>query len=201
MTYFKYSNKELAYLKSKDKELKAYIDKVGMIKREIIPDLFQALINTIIGQQISTKAHHLVWQRFKDKFINITPEVINMASIEDIQSCGMTFKKANYIKDITAKIINKEFDLNSLSSSSDEDVIKELTKLKGIGQWSAEMLMIFSMNRMNVLAYDDLAIIRGMKLLYHHQEIKKELFNEYYQRYTPFASVASLYLWHLAGQK
>ena len=82
---------------------------------------------------------------------------------------------------------------------SDEEVCAKLSELNGIGVWTAEMLMIFSMQRPNVLSYGDLAIHRGLRMVYQHRKIDKEKFNKYWKRYTPYASVASLYLWAVAG--
>jgi DNA-3-methyladenine glycosylase II len=82
---------------------------------------------------------------------------------------------------------------------SDEEVCAKLSELNGIGIWTAEMLMIFSMQRPNVLSYGDLAILRGMRMVYHRRKIDKVQFNKYWKRYTPYASVASLYLWAVAG--
>ena len=89
--------------------------------------------------------------------------------------------------------------LKLLKTLSDEDVCKCLCKIKGIGIWTAEMLMIFSMQRPDILSYNDLAIIRGLKTLYRHKEITPAQFNKYKKRYSPYASVASLYLWEIAG--
>ncbi|MEG6523450.1 DNA-3-methyladenine glycosylase family protein [Desulfotomaculum sp. 1211_IL3151] len=81
---------------------------------------------------------------------------------------------------------------------SDEDVCKRLSQIKGVGVWTAEMLMIFSMQRMNVISWGDMAIIRGLRMLYHHREITPKLFAKYKKRYSPYATVASLYLWQIS---
>jgi DNA-3-methyladenine glycosylase II len=199
--YFQYSEEELQALKAQDLVLARLIDEVGLIERKVIPNLYHALVNSIIGQQISTKAHQTVWQRFLVKFNPLTPELIINSSIEDIQECGLTFRKANYIKEMSFLIISKELDLTSLPLLDDETVIKELIKIKGIGKWTVEMIMIFSMQRKNILSWDDLAIRRGIKLLYQKEDLSKEEFLLLHERYSPYASIASLYLWHLAGQK
>jgi len=129
----------------------------------------------------------------------ITPVVIDSQSLEKLQQFGITFKKAGYIKSVAQKIITNEFDINSLHSLSDEEVCAKLSELNGIGVWTAEMLMIFSMQRPNVLSYGDLAILRGLRMVYHHRKIDKTQFNKYWKRYTPYASIASLYLWAVAG--
>ena len=82
---------------------------------------------------------------------------------------------------------------------TDEQVIRELSSLKGIGVWTAEMIMTFCMQRPDVVSYGDLAIIRGMRMLYRHREIDKEKFIRYRKRYSPYGTVASLYLWAIAG--
>ena len=197
--YFKYGEQALSHLKSKDKQLCEIIDKVGMIKRPVIPDIYQALVNSVIGQQISTKAHKTIWKRLKDSIDMITPVSISQLTDEELQAIGLSFKKVGYIKNITNKVITGELDLKRLQQMNDEDVCNELVKLKGIGQWTAEMIMIFSMQRPNILSYGDLAILRGMRMLYHHRKITEKLFNKYRRRYTPYASVASLYLWKIAS--
>lgn len=197
--YFQYGEKEIEHLKKADKKLAAVIDRVGLIERTVNPDLFSALVHSIIGQQISTKAHQTIWERMQKELGEVTPDSIDSISLDKLQKFGTTFKKAEYIKSIAQKIISKEFDLNLLHTMPDEEVCARLCELHGIGVWTAEMLMLFSMQRPNVLSYGDLAILRGMRMVYHHKKIDKVKFNKYWKRYTPYASVASLYLWAVAG--
>ncbi|MDR1119975.1 MAG: DNA-3-methyladenine glycosylase 2 family protein [Dysgonamonadaceae bacterium] len=197
--YFKYGKKEIEQLKRADKRLAAVIERIGMIERPIIPDIFSALVHSIVGQQISTKAHQTIWERMKRETGKISPDTVDRLSLETLQQFGMTFKKAAYIKSAARKITAGEFDINSLHSMSDEEVCLKLSELDGVGIWTAEMLMLFSMQRPNVLSYGDLAIHRGLRMLYHHRKIDKVKFNKYWKRYTPYASTASLYLWAIAG--
>ncbi len=197
--YFQYGEKEIEHLKRVDKRLASVIDQVGMVKRAVIPDLFTALVHSIVGQQISTKAHQTVWGRIQNELGKISPATIDNLPLEKLQQFGITFKKATYIKSAARKIIEGEFDMASLYSLPDEEVCVRLSELDGIGVWTAEMLMLFSMQRPNILSYGDLAILRGLRMVYHHREIDKERFNKYWKRYTPYASVASLYLWTVAG--
>ena len=199
ITYFQYGEKEIEHLKRADKRLAAVIDHVGMIERPVIPDLFAALVHSIVGQQISTKAHKTIWERIQKGLGEITPVVIDGLPLEKLQQFGITFKKAAYIKSVAQKILTHEFDINSLHSMSDKEVSAKLSELDGIGTWTAEMLMIFSMQRPNILSYGDLAILRGLRMLYHHRKVDKAKFNKYWKRYTPYASTASLYLWAVAG--
>lgn len=197
--HFLYGEKEIEHLKKVDKRLAGVIDQVGTIERTIIPDLFTALVNSIVGQQISTKAHQTVWERMVSELDEISPAGIDNLSLEELQQFGITFKKAAYIKSVARKITTGEFDLDSLHSMSDEQVCAKLSEQQGVGVWTAEMLMIFSMQRPNVLSYGDLAILRGLRMVYHHRKIDKITFHKYWKRYTPYASVASLYLWAVAG--
>ncbi len=196
---FPYGEKEIGHLKKVDKRLAAVIDQVGLIERAVIPDLFAALVHAIIGQQISTKAHQTIWERIEKDLGEVTPVVIDALPVERLQQYGITFKKAAYIQSAARKILTGAFDLSSLSSLPDEEVCIRLSGLDGIGVWTAEMLMLFSMQRPNILSYGDLAILRGLRMVYHHREISKERFEKYRKRYAPYASVASLYLWAVAG--
>ena len=196
--YFKYGDKELEWLKSRDPVLGAAIDRIGHVYRAVNPDLFTALIHTIVGQQISSKAHATVWSRIQERFKPLTPETINSVSKEELQTCGITMRKAHYIKGIAESVLDGSLDLTRLSHLSDEEVCKRLVQIKGIGTWTAEMLMIFSMQRMNIISWDDLAIQRGLRILYNHRRITTKLFNKYKRRYSPYASIASLYLWAIS---
>ncbi len=197
--YFHYTQEHIDYLKNKDKKLAKAIDTIGFIKREITPDLFDSLINSIIGQQISRKAHITIYDRLKEKLIEITPETILSLNDKELQSCGLTFRKVEYIKNIANQVELKLFNIDSLNNLSDDEICEKLSSFKGIGKWTAQMLMIFSMNRLDVIAYDDLIIQRGLRMIYRHKKITKQLFEKYKKRYHPYASVASLYLWQIGN--
>ena len=197
--YFDYGEKETEYLKKRDPVLGAAIDKIGHIHRKIIPDTFIALVNSIVGQQISTKAQTTVWARMLEQFSPITPETIAAVSEERLQTCGISLRKASYIKKIADAVIDGRLDLAHLQSLSDSEVCRCLSSIEGIGVWTAEMLMIFSMQRPDIMSFGDLAILRGLRMLYHHRKITPKLFAKYKRRYYPYATVASLYLWAIAG--
>jgi DNA-3-methyladenine glycosylase II len=190
---------ETDYLKSRDKILGNAINKIGHIKRTIDTDLFSSIIHHIIGQQISSVAQRTIWKRMNNELETITKDVICGLSIDEIQKFGMTFRKAEYIKDFSYKIKHGELNIGELKNKSDNEVINELSKLKGIGRWTAEMIMIFCLQRPDILSYDDLAIQRGLRMLYHHRDISKKTFEKYRRRYSPYCTVASLYLWSIAA--
>lgn len=198
MKYFKYGNKEMDYLKERDPILGAAIDRIGFVKREVNPDIFSALISSIISQQISTKAAITVKNRLLELVGEIKPENIIKLDLEEIQKCGMSMRKADYINSIAEAVISKAVDLNNLNKLSDGEVIKELTKLKGVGEWTAEMLLIHSLQRPNVLSFKDLGIRRGLMRLYSLDHISKDEFEVYRNRYSPYNTVASIYLWKIS---
>jgi len=188
----------MEYLKSIDKKLGAAIDKIGVIKREITPDPFIALVSSVISQQISNKAAKTVRNRLFKLLGNITPECIAQVDLSEIQDCGMSQRKAGYIKGIADAAISGKVDFNALHALTDDEIIKKLSSLHGVGVWTAEMLLIFSLCRPDVVSYKDLAICRGMMNLYGLKILSKEKFERYRKRYSPYGSVASLYLWALS---
>lgn len=198
MPFFEYGQEEIEYLTRKDKKLGAAIEKIGMIQRAITPDPFTALISSVVSQQISNKAAATVWSRLSTLLGSISPERIMEVDQSAIQGCGMTLKKASYIKGIADAAKNGTIDFKTLPTLKDEEIIKRLSSLHGVGIWTAEMLLLFSLCRPDVVSYRDLAICRGMMNLYGLKELPKDKFERYRKRYSPYGSVASLYLWALS---
>lgn len=129
----------------------------------------------------------------------VTPQAVLKYQAEELKGLGMSFRKAEYIRNFAEKVCQGELDLEELCQMDDQKVIKTLSSLRGIGVWTAEMLLIFCMQRPDVLSYGDGAILKGMQILYHHRKMDKNLFEKYRKRYSPYGSVASLYLWAIAG--
>ena len=198
MGYFKYTKNETDYLKERAPKLGNLIDEIGIVKRKTQTDVFSALISSIISQQISTKAARTVESRLIDLAGSITPENIDKLRIEQIQQCGMSHRKAGYIKGTAVSAITKEIDFDNLHNLDDGEIIKELTKLKGVGIWTVEMLLIHSFERRNILSFKDLGIRRGIMRLYSLDNLNKKEFKIYKERYSPYCTVASLYLWELS---
>ena len=199
MEYFHITQAELEYLKKKDKRLCGVIELLGPIKREVIGDLYEALVYSIVGQQVTTKAQVTVWNRFVERFGTVTPEAVLTADVGTLCSLGITGRKAGYIRSAAQKIASGQLNLDALYDMPDEAVMQTLTALDGVGTWTAEMLMLFSMQRKNILSYGDFGIRKGLRMLYHHREITPALFEKYKKRYAPYGSIASLYLWAIAG--
>ena len=199
MAIFRYGEVELAHLCACDVKLAEAIDAIGPVEREVDPDLFSSVMHHIIGQQISTKAQATIWARMRETLGEVTPETVLAASVSELQSLGMTFRKVGYLQEFARRVESGAFDLDAVAAMSDEDAIAALDALPGIGRWTAEMILLFCLERPDVLAFDDLAIQRGMRMLYHHRRITPQLFAKYRRRYSPYGSTASLYLWAIAG--
>lgn len=197
--YFRYGDKETGYLKERDPKLGELIDLIGPVQRQVDPDLFSSVVHHIIGQQISTKAQQTIWQRMQDTLGQVNASTILAAGIERLQGCGISFRKAEYITDFAQKVQKGQFDLQKIWQMPDEEAIQALSSLKGIGVWTAEMILLFCMERPDILSFDDLAIQRGLRMVYHHRRIDRKLFERYRRRFHPYGSVASLYLWAVAG--
>jgi DNA-3-methyladenine glycosylase II len=201
MPIFQYGAKEIGHLKKKDKKMGLAIESIGPIQREVNPDLFSALIHSIVGQQIAAKAAATVWGRIRDHCGAITPQTIAAAEAQQIQQCGLSMRKALYIKGVGDAAMQEELNISGLPALTDAEIIQTLSSLNGVGVWTAEMLLIFSLERPDVVSWGDLAIRRGMMNLYGLDKLTKDQFERYRKRYSPYGSVASLYLWALAVRK
>lgn len=196
---FLYGERETSYLAARDSRLGRAIERIGPICREVDADLFSAVVHHILGQQISTAAQATVWARLVDAVGAVSADSLTALGRERLQQIGTTYKKADYILDFAEKVQRGEFGTSRLWTLSDAEVIRELTGLRGVGVWTAEMILTFCMQRPDVVSFGDLAIVRGMRMLYRHRRIDREKFDRYRKRYSPYGTVASLYLWAVAG--
>lgn len=195
MKYIEYGKEELDYLIKKDKVLGDYIKKTGFIKRELNSDIFTSLISSIISQQVSTKAAKTINERLNNIVIDLTPKKILELDDSLLQSIGISFRKVSYMKDIAKNFIDKPYIYNNLNNLPDHLIVEELIKLKGVGRWTAEMLLIHSFNRRDVISFLDLGIKRGIMRLYNKDSISKEDWIYFKNLYAPYNTIASIYLW------
>jgi DNA-3-methyladenine glycosylase II len=197
----KVTDEAIAYLSEKDPILGKYIASVGSLVRSGIDDPYIATIDCILSQQISAKAYQTIAGRFYARFKDSDPHLILDAPFEDIRAVGLSTPKSNYVRGIAQARIDKTIDFDSLYDLSFEEIKSVLTTLKGVGRWTVEMVSIFSLHRLDVISYDDLAIRNGIKRLYHKKEVTKDFFNELNNLYSPYQSYASFYLWHASQLK
>lgn len=195
MEIFEYGKREIDYLSRCDEALGAVIGQVGRIERKVTPDLFVALTESIIGQQISNRAMERVVGRFRALLAPVTPERVLQTGRSAIKECGMSFRKADYILAAAQAFFEGKISESDLVGLSDQEVVAWLTQLPGVGVWTAEMLLLFSMRRPDVLSYNDLVIRRSLMTLHGLPEMTRVDFDRYRRLYSPYGSVASLYLW------
>ena len=196
---FKYGQREIDHLKRRDKKLGAAIETIGVIRREIRPDPFEALVTGIVAQQISSKAANAIRKRLHTLLGEITPERVAETDMYAMRECGLSGRKAEYIKGTADAAIRGEIDFARFHEMADEEIIDRLSSLRGVGIWTAEMILLFSLNRPDIVSWGDQAIRRGMTNLYGLKKLTKEQFDRFRKRYSPYGSVASLYLWVLSG--
>ena len=152
-----------------------------------------------IGVNCLGYANPAIWSRLLTAAGTVTAGSLTSLGRDRLQQIGMTYKKADYMLDFAKQVKSGTLNLEQLWSLSDKEVILELTKLKGVGVWTAEMILTFCMQRPNVVSFGDLAIQRGMRMLYRHRQIDRTKFERYQKRYAPYGTVAGLYLWAIAG--
>lgn len=201
MPIFNYGKKQLDYLSSKDETLGKAISCFGFIEREVTLDLFQALARSIISQQISGKAADNIWNRLLSVAGEINADNIIVLDHETLRSCGISYRKVEYLKSAAKFKIDGKLDEKEFSNLQDEEIISKLVEIKGVGIWTAEMLLIFSLQRENVLSIGDLGIKKGIRKLYGDSEITTERLKYYKDLYAPYGTIASFYLWEAATSK
>lgn len=196
-----FSKEEVNSLIKQDIKMELLIKTVGKIDREYISDPFVALLNSIVYQQIAFKAALAIWTRFEKHVKNITPENVLNCEYNELRECGLSKTKISYINNISEAVLNKTLDIDNLYKLSDESIIEELVKIKGIGVWTAEMFLIFSLNRRNTISYLDLGIRKGIKWLYNlKEEPTKKEFEKYKKKFGNNSTLASFYLWEITIQ-
>jgi DNA-3-methyladenine glycosylase II len=161
--------------------------------------LFEGLLGAIVSQQLSVKAARTIFGRFKDLFPNgITPEAVLETPVETLRGVGFSRAKAAYAHDLAAHVLDGRLELDRLDELSDDDVIAELTAVKGIGRWTAEMILMFDLARPDILPVDDLGIREGFRRAYDLPERPNAAeMTRIAEPWRPYRSVASWYLWRV----
>lgn len=167
-------------------------------------DLFADLIESIINQQLSGKAAATIFNRFKLLFKTKsfpTPKEILKVADQKIRECGISYSKIKYIKGICQAIIDGSLDIKKISKLSDEEVIIELTKLKGVGRWTAEMILIFSLKRPDIFSTGDLGLRTAVSVHYKIERNNIRKIEKISQIWSPYRSLASRLLWRSLNNK
>lgn len=197
--FFAYDERAIAWLGRRDKRLREVMERLGPLEREVMPDLFAALVHAIVGQQVSMTVQRTLWERVQGALGEVSPARLLALAPEDLRALGLSGRKVEYVREAAQAVVDGRLDMAALREMDDAAVCAALTGLRGVGLWTAEMLLLFSLQRQDVFSFDDLAIQRGLRMLYRHKTIERERFERYRRRFSPYGSVASLYLWAVAG--
>jgi DNA-3-methyladenine glycosylase II len=194
-------------LAAADPAMATLIERIGKIdletrlrrrSEERPADAYGALLRAIVGQQLSTKAARTIYGRVLDLFGGATPspEQLLEASEEELRGCGLSGRKVEYVRDLAVHVLDGELELDRLGQLSDEQVVEEIVAVRGLGQWTAEMFLLFHLERPDVLSGGDLGIRKAVRIEYGLEEMPPPTrVLEIGAAWRPHRSLASLYLW------
>ncbi|HOZ13501.1 MAG TPA: hypothetical protein PK784_01830 [Tenuifilaceae bacterium] len=169
-------------------------------------DFYHDMVENIVGQQLSGKVAQVIFNRFKTLFPNNypTPELVLLTSDESLRSIGLSGAKTKYVKALAEFTLHHDLSLQQVAQLSDEELIKLLTQIKGVGVWTAQMLLIFSLNRKDVFPIDDLAIQQGMRELYNIKVNGKQFKDRLIRisnKWKPYRTTGSRLVWAYVNDK
>ena len=192
-----YWNKAKKYLSKKDKVLADLIKKYNDKTLTSRNNMFFSLCKSIIGQQISVAAADSVFKKFNHACKKkINPKTIKNLNFSKLKKCGLSRQKVKGIKELSIKFTNKSFNPNKLKNMNDEDAIIYLTSLRQIGRWSAEMILLFTLNRSNIWPIQDIGLLRAVSNNYNKKYLPpKKFLKKLFYKFSPYCSVATWYLW------
>lgn len=185
----------------KDPILSLLIKKHGLWSPKISKNIYQDLVESVINQQLSDKASATIISRFIGYFGGKfpKPEVVLKTADEKIRKIGISWSKVKYIKEISLHAVNKKLEFTDLINMEDKEIRKQLDQIKGVGPWTVDMILIFSLVRLDILPVGDLGIRRAMEKLYKKQNIKLSAMEKIATPWRPYRSIASWYLWRSLG--
>jgi len=191
----KYWENAKKFFNKKDKTLSKIIKKYPSHLKSR-KDPFFSLCKSIVGQQISVTAANSVWKKLESKSKKIAPKNILKLTTRQIASCGLSRQKILYLKILSKKFLNKELNVKKLKKMNDEDAIKYLTQVKGIGKWTAEMFLFFNQMRPNIFPVQDIGLLRAISINYKtkYPPSEKQL-RDFKEKWSPYCTVATWYLW------
>jgi DNA-3-methyladenine glycosylase II len=187
-----------AYLRDIDPVMRAAIERVGPCTLAPNPNFFETLVDAIISQQISVRAADAIMARLRGTLPGglLTPETLFVLEHDALRAAGLSTPKARYIRDLTERITNGQLNLALLEQQEDEVIISELVKVKGIGRWTAEMMLIFALARPDVLPVDDLGLLEGVRSAYGLEaRPKAQELRERGEMWRPYRTFATWYMW------
>ncbi|KAF1305695.1 hypothetical protein [Candidatus Enterococcus willemsii] len=188
-----YSLNELFELE-KNPIMHSFIHRYGFIQRQAFSDPYWCVVYAIIGQVISASTAQVIFQRFQTHFPTVTS--VGEASLETIKSVGLTTSKARYIQQFAIKILNNELQLANIYEMNDDQALDYLCQIKGIGLWSAKIILMHAYQRKDIAVYEDLALRNAVKKVTKKPEITRPEFDAYFDQFAPYRTLAAIYHWH-----
>ena len=188
-------------LSNADQRMGKLIEKFGPPNFNLMNNYYESLVRSIVYQQLSGKAASIIYERFLDLFvfdIYPKPKDVLEVSIETLRSSGLSYQKVNYIRDLSEKWQDGTMNLTDIDSMTDEEISSELIKVKGIGQWTADMFLMFTLGRPDVFPFGDLGIQKGVMIITNMNRLptQKEMERKT-KKWQPYRTVAAWYLWKL----
>jgi len=192
----KYWNKGKIYLSNKDKVLKKLIQTYRNEYLNLNSNYFHSLINSIIGQQISVSAADSMKTKFFKLKRNITPQTVSKLRTSDLRKCGLSRQKILYIRNISKFFLQNKNFIKNINKSSEEEIYNNLIEIKGVGNWTIHMFLMFSYGSSNIFPTGDLGFLKAISKLYKVQlPISERKLKLLYKKWSPYSSQATWYLW------
>jgi DNA-3-methyladenine glycosylase II len=190
----------LTHLQSADPKLANVMSRVGPFTLRPHPDRFGMLVRSIISQQVSTKAAHAIRKKLEELLLPepISPQSLSRKTHEELRAVGLSGQKASYLLDLSAHVLDERIILSSIGRKSDAAIIEALTEVRGIGEWTAQMFLIFALGRMDVLPHADFGLRSALKTLHELDELPNKATSlRLTEPWRPYASVATWYCWRM----
>ena len=195
-----FMKKEIFDHLSKDQKMAVIMPLMTLPEIEMHSDIYVDLLGSIVSQQLSVKAAATINGRFLDLFPKQQPwpELVLGLDTEILRGCGLSYQKAGYIKNIAQYWLDNQSDKKDWMAIAEDDIIAELTQIKGVGKWTVQMILMFRLNRLDVFPIDDLGIRQGMIKLYEVEETGKALvkrLTEIAEPWRPYRTIACRHIW------
>lgn len=164
--------------------------------------IFRSLCKTIVGQQLAGKAADAIFKRFDELLEwNVTPENLLKYEEQQIRDVGLSWAKVRSVRDLSARVLDKSLNLEGLELLSDEELIVELSKVKGIGRWTAEMFLMFRLGREDIFSWGDLGLKNGLKKYMGNAELSLEEMHKVVDEWSPYRTYGAIAMWHLLDNR
>ena len=192
-------------LLKRDKKMQVLINEFGRPDYNLRQDYFQSLLRSIVFQQLSGKAAQTIYERFVNlipKTSNLCPNEVLKLDKDEMRKAGLSFRKIDYVRNLADYFENNSFQKKDVEKMSDQEISKELIQIKGIGQWTVDMFLMFTLNRADILPYKDLGIQKGiMKILHMKTLPSKKKMENCSRKWRPYRTIACWYLWRMVDDK